>query len=141
MNKESLVEVINASLLINNQYILNNISFHIGKEEIVGIVGESGSGKSLTAFSLIGLLPKNSKLKAKKFSFNYQDLRNLSSKDWQSLRKSKIGMVFQEPQSSLNPSLTCGKQLLEAVKNDKKIVITNFIRRTKQISNDTSILG
>ena len=65
MNKEFLVEVVNASLHINNQYILNNISFYIGKEEIVGIVGESGSGKSLTALSLIGLLPKNSKLKAK----------------------------------------------------------------------------
>ena len=139
MNKEFLVEVVNASLLINNQYILNNISYYIGKEEIVGIVGESGSGKSLTAFSLIGLLPKNSKLKAKKFSFNYQDLRNLSSKDWQSLRKSKIGMVFQEPQSSLNPSLTCGKQLLEAVKNDKKIDSTKKKQLVKKVLNEVQL--
>ena len=70
MNKEFLVEVVNASLLINNEYILKNISFFIGKEEVVGIVGESGSGKSLTALSLIGLLPENSKLKAKNFIFN-----------------------------------------------------------------------
>ena len=72
MNKEFLVEVVNASLLINNQYILNNISFYIGKEEIVGIVGESGSGKSLTALSLIGLLPKDSELKPK----NMLDVRD-----------------------------------------------------------------
>ena len=139
MNKEFLVEVVNASLLINNQYILNNISFYIGKEEIVGIVGESGSGKSLTALSLIGLLPKDSELKAKKFSFNYQDLRDLSSKDWQNLRRSKIGMVFQEPQSSLNPSLTCGKQLLEAVKNDKKIDSTKKKELVKKVLNEVQL--
>ncbi len=139
MNKEFLVEVVNASLHINNQYILNNISFYIGKEEIVGIVGESGSGKSLTALSLIGLLPKNSKLKAKKFCFNYQDLRELSSKDWQSLRRSKIGMVFQEPQSSLNPSLTCGKQLLEAVNNDKKIESSKKKQLIKKVLNEVQL--
>ena len=139
MNKEFLVEVVNASLLINNEYILKNISFYIGKEEIVGIVGESGSGKSLTALSLIGLLPENSKLKAKNFSFNYQDLRELSSKDWQSLRRSKIGMVFQEPQSSLNPSLTCGKQLLEAVKNDKKIDSTKKKQLVKKVLNEVQL--
>ena len=139
MNKEFLVEVVNASLLINNEYILKNISFYIGKEEIVGIVGESGSGKSLTALSLIGLLPENSKLKAKNFSFNYQDLRGLSSKDWQSLRRSKIGMVFQEPQSSLNPSLTCEKQLLEAVKNDKKIDSTKKKELVKKVLNEVQL--
>ena len=139
MKKEFLVEVVNASLHINNQYILNNISFYIGKEEIVGIVGESGSGKSLTALSLIGLLPKNSKLKAKKFRFNYQDLRELSSKDWQILRRSKIGMVFQEPQSSLNPSLTCGKQLLEAVKNDKKIESSKKKQLIKKVLNEVQL--
>ena len=139
MNKEFLVEVVNASLHINNQYILNNISFYIGKEEIVGIVGESGSGKSLTALSLIGLLPKNSKLKAKKFRFNYQDLRELSSKDWQILRRSKIGMVFQEPQSSLNPSLTCGKQLLESVKNDKKIESSKKKQLIKKVLHEVQL--
>ena len=139
MNKEFLVEVVNASLLINNEYILKNISFYIGKEEIVGIVGESGSGKSLTALSLIGLLPENSKLKAKNFIFNYQDLRGLSSKDWKSIRRSKIGMVFQEPQSSLNPSLTCGKQLLEAVKNDKKIDSTKKKELVKKVLNEVQL--
>ena len=139
MNKEFVVEVVNASLLINNEYILKNISFYIGKEEIVGIVGESGSGKSLTALSLIGLLPENSKLKAKNFIFNYQDLRGLSSKDWKSLRRSKIGMVFQEPQSSLNPSLTCGKQLLEAVKNDKKIDSTKKKELVKKVLNEVQL--
>tara|TARA_B100000927_G_scaffold93955_1_gene75781 strand:- start:5941 stop:7602 length:1662 start_codon:yes stop_codon:yes gene_type:complete len=139
VNKEFLVEVVNASLLINNEYILKNISFYIGKEEIVGIVGESGSGKSLTALSLIGLLPENSKLKAKNFIFNYQDLRGLSTKDWKSIRRSKIGMVFQEPQSSLNPSLTCEKQLLEAVKNDKKIDSTKKKELVKKVLNEVQL--
>ncbi len=139
MNKEFLVEVVNASLYIKNQCILNNISFYIGKEEIVGIVGESGSGKSLTALSLMGLQPKDSKLKAKKFSLNCQDLRKLSSKDWQSLRRSYIGMVFQEPQSSLNPSLTCGKQLLEVVKNDNEIDSTKKKQLVKKVLNEVQL--
>ena len=116
-----LVEVSNASLTIGAHTILKNLSFQIGQQEIVSIVGESGSGKSMTALSLMGLHPKSATIEAKKFSFESQDLRTLSPKEWQDQRGNTLGMVFQEPQSSLNPTLRCGKQLIEVLQLHRKI--------------------
>ncbi len=119
--KSPLVEVNNASLTIGAHTILKNLSFQIGQKEIVSIVGESGSGKSMTALSLMGLQPKNATIKARKFSFESKDLRTLSPKEWQDQRGNTLGMVFQEPQSSLNPTLRCGKQLIEVLQLHRKI--------------------
>ena len=103
IEKNPLVVVKNASLVIGNQQILKNLSFIIGNKEIVAIVGESGSGKSMTALCLMGLQPKKAIVEASQISFDSQDLMNLNSQDWQRYRGNTIGMIFQEPQSSLNP--------------------------------------
>ena len=91
--------------------LLSGLSFSIFTNEIVAIVGESGSGKSLTALSIAGLL-SDSKLnvESKKMQFGKHDLSALSQKDWERIRGKNLGMVFQEPQSSLNPSMRCGPQ-------------------------------
>ena len=113
-----------------NRVLLSELSFSIFPNEIVAIVGESGSGKSLTALSIAGLL-SDSKLKveSKKLQLGENDLSTLSQKDWESTRGKNIGMVFQEPQSSLNPSMRCGIQVMERLqkfeKGDKK---TNFAK-------------
>ena len=113
-----------------NRVLLSDLSFSIFPNEIVAIVGESGSGKSLTALSIAGLL-SDSKLKveSKKLQLGENDLSKLSQKDWESTRGKNIGMVFQEPQSSLNPSMRCGIQVMERLqkfeKGDKK---TNFAK-------------
>ena len=116
----ALVEVKNASLTIGASTILNKLSFTIGQEEILSIVGESGSGKSMTALSLMGLQPTTATIEATAFSFESQDLRALTPKDWQEQRGNTLGMVFQEPQSSLNPTLRCGKQLIEVLQLHQK---------------------
>tara|TARA_Y100000768_G_scaffold369280_1_gene334012 strand:- start:1161 stop:2831 length:1671 start_codon:yes stop_codon:yes gene_type:complete len=115
LEKTPLVVVDKASLYIDNKCILNELSFSIKSKEIVGIVGESGSGKSMTALSLIGLQPKNARIEASQLCFESYDLRSLTPKEWQKRRGNKLGMVFQEPQSSLNPTLRCGKQLIEVL--------------------------
>jgi ABC-type dipeptide/oligopeptide/nickel transport system ATPase component len=115
LDKTPLVVVDKASLYIDNKCILNELSFSIKSKEIVGIVGESGSGKSMTALSLIGLQPKNARIEASQLCFESYDLRTLTPKEWQKRRGNKLGMVFQEPQSSLNPTLRCGKQLIEVL--------------------------
>tara|TARA_X000000950_G_scaffold94240_4_gene118787 strand:- start:25064 stop:26731 length:1668 start_codon:yes stop_codon:yes gene_type:complete len=94
--------------------LLSDLSFSVFPNEIVAIVGESGSGKSLTAFSIAGLL-SDSKLKveSKKMQLGEHDLSALSPKDWEVVRGKNLGMVFQEPQSSLNPSMRCGPQVME----------------------------
>ncbi|MEK9612831.1 MAG: ABC transporter ATP-binding protein [Flavobacteriaceae bacterium] len=130
--KVPLVEIKNISLRIGDTAILKNISFSIGSEEIVSIVGESGSGKSITALSLIGLQPKQATLDVSEMLFDGIPLSELSPKDWYSIRGNRIGMVFQEPQSSLNPSMCCGKQLLEVLK--KHTPLSSKDRETTLIS-------
>ena len=100
---------------------MNNISFSFGYNEIIGVVGESGSGKSLIALTLIGLQPEQSKIKAEKLNFLDSDLRSFTQKKWQKYRGSFQGMIFQEPQSSLNPTLKCGKQLIEVLNFNRKM--------------------
>ena len=125
-----LLSVESLTISSKNRVLLSELSFSIFPNEIVAIVGESGSGKSLTALSIAGLL-SDSKLKveSKKLQLGENDLSTLSQKDWESTRGKNIGMVFQEPQSSLNPSMRCGIQVMERLqkfeKGDKK---TNFAK-------------
>jgi peptide/nickel transport system ATP-binding protein len=119
--KIPLVVVEKVSLFIGGNQILRDLSFSIGNQEILAIVGESGSGKSMTALSLIGLQPSRAVIKANKMRIDSYDLMTLNSREWQKLRANTLGMVFQEPQSSLNPSMRCGKQLHEALKIHRQI--------------------
>ena len=121
MKKKNLVKKKNLYLEIKGKLILNNISFSFGYNEIIGVVGESGSGKSLIALTLIGLQPEQSKIKAEKLNFLDSDLRSFTQKKWQKYRGSFQGMIFQEPQSSLNPTLKCGKQLIEVLNFNRKM--------------------
>jgi len=100
--------------------VVKRVSFTLEKNQILGIVGESGSGKSVTALSILGLLPSNSKTSGK-VTYREQDLIQTSEKEFQKIRGNKITMVFQEPMSSLNPSLTCGFQVQEILLQHKKI--------------------
>ena len=138
MKKKNLVEIRNLSLEIKGKLILNNISFSFGYNEIIGVVGESGSGKSLIALTLIGLQPEQSKIKAEKLNFLDSDLRSFTQKKWQKYRGSFQGMIFQEPQSSLNPTLKCGKQLIEVLNfnrkmslNEKKELIVDTLKEVQ----------
>ncbi len=96
---------------------VDGIDFSLKKGEILGIVGESGSGKSLTALSILGLLPPTSRSSCDKFLFRDNereiDLYNLPEKDFRKIRGKRISMIFQEPGSSLNPVFTCGNQVRE----------------------------
>ncbi len=97
--------------------VINSISFSVHSNEIVGIVGESGSGKSVSSLAIMGLLPQNiSKITSGTIDFDGIDLTSLSNKAFQNIRGNTIAMIFQEPMSSLNPSMTCGKQVLELIK-------------------------
>jgi len=94
--------------------IVDNLSFEVNKGEILSIVGESGSGKSITAKAILGLLPNNSSVNGKVF-FRNQNLLELNEKKLSEIRGSGIGMIFQEPMTALNPVLSIGKQMTEAL--------------------------
>ena len=137
--KNPLVEVENASLYIGKNKILKNLSFKIYNNEIVAIVGESGSGKSMTALSLIGLQPKQAIINATQMIFDNQNLMTFNSKDWQKNRGNTLGIVFQEPQSSLNPSIRCGKQLFEVLQIHRQLKIKQKEELVKQCLRDVQL--
>ncbi len=114
---------------------VNNISFNVNNNEILGVVGESGSGKSVTALSLMGLIPKPpGKVVSGNIKFEGRDLR----KNIERLRGEKISMVFQNPLNSLNPSLKIGLQLEEVL--DAHLNVSKD-DATKQIIHIMSQLG
>lgn len=94
---------------------VDGISFSINKGEILGIVGESGAGKSITGFSLINLIDSPGEIVEGSVLFDGRDLTQLSEDELSKIRGGEISMIFQDPQMSLNPVITIGKQLIETV--------------------------
>ncbi|MGF7080703.1 ABC transporter ATP-binding protein [Mucilaginibacter sp. UYCu711] len=94
---------------------VKGISFNLAKGETIGIVGESGSGKSVTSLSLMRLLDKSSSVVSGKVLLDDIDLFGISEEEMRAVRGNRIAMIFQEPMTSLNPVLTCGYQVTEAI--------------------------
>jgi oligopeptide/dipeptide ABC transporter ATP-binding protein len=94
-------------------YAVNGVSFQVHKEETLGIVGESGCGKSVTMLSLLDLLPHSAEIESGTILFKGNDLRKLKSRELQKIRGAEIGMIFQDPMTSLNPVLNIGTQISE----------------------------
>ena len=114
MQKNAILSLKDISISFGDNQVIHNISYGLNKNEILGIVGESGSGKSVSSLAILGLLPRRiSKITSGSIIYEDEDLTQLSSKAFQRIRGNKIAMIFQEPMSSLNPSMTCGKQVEE----------------------------
>ena len=95
---------------------VNGLSFTLGAGETLGIVGESGSGKSVTSLSIMRLLASNAAVTSDGLLFNGEDLQKKSEAEMRRIRGHKIAMIFQDPMTSLNPVLTIGEQIAEAVR-------------------------
>jgi peptide/nickel transport system ATP-binding protein len=109
------IKNLNISFLTENGtlQVVHDINFELNKNEILGIVGESGSGKSVSSLAILGLLPKTKTSIEGEILFEEKNVLTYSEKQFQSIRGNEISMIFQEPMSSLNPSLICGYQVLE----------------------------
>ncbi|SDW06683.1 ABC transporter ATP-binding protein [Flavobacterium degerlachei] len=102
--------------------VIKNISYDLHENEILGIVGESGSGKSVSSLAIMGLLPAHiSKISEGTIIFDGKNVANLNERELQNLRGNEIAMIFQEPMSSLNPSLKCGFQVQEILQQHTKL--------------------
>jgi peptide/nickel transport system ATP-binding protein len=95
--------------------VVRGVTFSLGRERL-GIVGESGSGKSQTGRAILGLTPPTGRVTADRLTFDGIDLRNASTGTWRKLRGARLSMVMQDPKFSLNPVMTIGRQITEAVK-------------------------
>ena len=118
---EHLLEVQGLNIHFGEKTVVENLSFVLPRGKTLAIVGESGSGKSLSALSLLGLLPSNAQVVAQKMNFSPQpdveyELLKLLPTTLQTIRGKAIGMIFQEPMSSLNPLQRCGQQIDEVLR-------------------------
>ena len=124
-NSDAIFEIKGLRLFFQDgahrEEILRGIDLRVNAGETLGIVGESGSGKSLTALALGGLLPPAARVSCDSFSWNLQKGATLDLKGWQqdkfaSLRGKEIAYIFQDPGACLNPVLSCGEQVAEAIR-------------------------
>jgi peptide/nickel transport system ATP-binding protein len=118
MNKQALLSVKNLRISFKREKefvpVVHHLSYELCENEILGIVGESGSGKSVSSLAIMGLLPKGiSQISEGSIALEGNDLTSISEKKFQKIRGKEIAMIFQEPMSSLNPSMKCGLQVAE----------------------------
>ena len=111
----SLLEVTDLRLSIDDTELLRGISFQMAPAERLGLIGESGSGKSLTALTIMGLLPPRGRLSGS-VRLADQELTALNERRYSRLRGDRIAMIFQEPMTSLNPLMRVGKQVGEVLR-------------------------
>ncbi|NWA02612.1 dipeptide ABC transporter ATP-binding protein [Pseudomonas gingeri] len=112
-----LLSIRDLSIRYGDKTVVNNISFAIHPGEVLGVIGESGSGKSLTALAALGLLPDSPHLSGE-LRYRDTDLMQLDSKGWRRVRGREIAIIFQDPMTSLNPLMSLGAQIIEAMPTD-----------------------
>ena len=115
-------------------HALDNVSFSVARGETLSLVGESGCGKSVTAMAVMGLLPRTSaRITSGRIRLAGTDLVGMSERDMQAIRGNRIGMVFQDPMTSLNPVHTIGMQIAEAVQRHKQVSRTEAWARARRM--------
>jgi peptide/nickel transport system ATP-binding protein len=118
---------------------LDDISFDIAPGEILGVVGESGAGKSLTGASIIGLLEPPGRIASGQISLEGQRIDNLNHDEMRHIRGRKIGAIFQDPLTSLNPLYSVGKQLMETIQAHLPVNQAEARRRAIDLLKSTGI--
>ncbi|TNF55555.1 MAG: ABC transporter ATP-binding protein [Burkholderiales bacterium] len=118
---------------------LDEVSFSIEPGEILGVVGESGAGKSLTGAAIIGLLEPPGRVSGGEIRFEGQRIDNLPREKMRAIRGRRIGAIFQDPLTSLNPLYTVGRQLIETIRNHLPVSEGEARQRAIKLLKDTGI--
>ena len=141
----TLLRIKNLSLGLNNpkneKLLIDNVSFDIKKNEIVSIIGESGSGKTLTAMSILGLLDKALFNISGHIIFNKINLLSVNEAKIQKIRSHNISIVFQNPMSSLNPTMKLGKQIYEVFHSHIDLNYNSVNKRIKELIKKVKLDG
>ncbi len=134
INMNNIVSIKNLTFSFKeNQNVVDNININIPKGKTVAIVGESGSGKTLSALSILKLLPTNANINNGNIIFDKKDLLKLPQNEIEKIRGKKISTIFQEPMSSLNPLHTIDKQIKEVITTHKNINKNELDQKVKKL--------
>ena len=133
---DNILELKNLSISFGNKKeryeVVSDVSINVAKGKIVCVVGESGCGKTVTALSVMGLLPiPPGRIESGEVMFDGQDLLQLSDNQLREYRGNRLSMIFQEPISSLNPVFTIGDQIGEAIRAHRQVTSSEEKERVK----------
>jgi len=120
-------------------YAVRDVSITLSPGEVLGIVGESGAGKSTIGNAIVNLLEPPGEITTGEVLFKGQDLRNLDDKEMRDVRGKKIGMIFQDPQTSLNPLMTIGAQLIETINKTINLYGSEATNKAIELLNSVGI--
>ncbi|MVX59372.1 ATP-binding cassette domain-containing protein [Streptococcus danieliae] len=142
MSKENILSVknlhVNFRTYAGEVKAIRDISFDLNKGETLAIVGESGSGKSVTTKTLMGLSEKNAEVSGQ-IDFKGRNLTELKEDDWVQVRGNEIAMIFQDPMTSLDPTMKIGMQIAEPILLHKKVSKQEALDRALQLMKDVGI--
>lgn len=142
MSKENILSVknlhVNFRTYAGEVKAIRDISFDLNKGETLAIVGESGSGKSVTTKTLMGLSEKNAEVSGQ-IDFKGRNLTELKEEDWVQIRGNEIAMIFQDPMTSLDPTMKIGMQIAEPILLHEKVSKQEALDRALQLMKDVGI--
>jgi oligopeptide/dipeptide ABC transporter ATP-binding protein len=118
---------------------LDGVSFTVERGQVLGLVGESGCGKSMTALCIMRLVPAPGRITSGRIVFDGTDLLAIPERAMRSIRGARIGMIFQEPMTALNPVLTAGQQVVEAIRIHKRVNRREARRRAVELLTEVGI--
>jgi ABC-type uncharacterized transport system, duplicated ATPase component len=130
---DKIISINNLSISFKNNNVVKKINLEIIKGKTTAIVGESGSGKTITALSILKLLPDNAEIKSGEILFKNKNILSETNKFIQKIRGNKIATIFQEPMTSLNPLHTINKQIEEIILTHNKISYEEVKKTTENL--------
>lgn len=136
---ENILKIKNLNLFFGEFQALYDVNLSLKKGIMHALVGESGCGKSMTAMSVMRLIPKTALIKSGEIIFDGVNLLNLKEREMRDLRGNKIALIPQDPMTSLNPLYTVGNQLLEAIKAHRNVSEKQALRKAKEVMDLVSI--
>ena len=137
---EKIVSINNLTIVFNkHNEVVKNINIDVIKGKTTAIVGESGSGKTLSALSILKLLPNGADIKTGEIIYNNKNLLNLNNKEIQNIRGNKISTIFQEPMTSLNPLHTINKQIEEIITTHNKLSKKEAVKKTIKLLDEVGL--
>ena len=136
---ENILEIKNLNLFFGEYQALYDVNLELKKGIMHALVGESGCGKTMTAMSVMRLLPKAAQIKSGEIFFNGENLLKFKDRQMRELRGNKIALIPQDPMTSLNPLYTIGNQLVESIRAHSKVSERQALRKAREVMDLVSI--